>query len=85
MTKLDKLKTRLLQKPKDFTYEELSSLLQKLGYEELKLGKTAGSRVAFCHSVTSHIIRLHRPHPSNIIKSYLFRKLIEELEKEGLL
>jgi hypothetical protein len=85
MTKLDKLKTRLLQKPKDFTYEELSSLLQKLGYEELRLGKTAGSMVAFYHSFTSHIIRLHRPHPSNMIKSYLIRKLIEELEKEGLL
>jgi len=85
MTKLDKLKTRLLQKPKDFTYEELSSLLQKLNYEELKLGKNSSSRVAFYHSVTSHIIRLHRPHPSDIIKSYLIRKLIEELQKEGLL
>lgn len=85
MTKLDKLKIRLLQKPKDFTYEELSSLLLKLGYEELKLGKTSGSRVAFCHAVTSHIIRLHRPHPSNIIKSYLIRQIIEELEKESLL
>jgi hypothetical protein len=80
MRKLDKFKIRLLQKPKDFTYEELSSLLLKLGYEELKLGETAGLRVAFCPSVTSHIIRLHRPHPSNIIKSYLIRKLIEELE-----
>jgi hypothetical protein len=40
MTKLDKLKARLLQKPKDFRYEELAALLLGLGYEEKKTGKS---------------------------------------------
>lgn len=85
MTKLDKLKARLLKKPKDFTFEELSNLLNKLGYEKMKLGKTSGSRIAFCHEKSKHLIRLHKPHPGNIIKSYLIQQLIDELEKEGLL
>jgi hypothetical protein len=50
MTKLDKLKARLLQKPNDFTFQELETLLLWLGYEEKKTGKTAGSRKAlFIH------------------------------------
>ena len=36
MTKLDKLKARLLQKPNDFTFQELETLLLWLGYEEKK-------------------------------------------------
>ena len=41
MTKLDKLKARLLQKPKDFSFQELETLLIGLGYEEKKTGKTS--------------------------------------------
>lgn len=81
MTKLDKLKQRLLSRPKDFTFEELVSLLSKIGYEEIKLGKTAGSRKAFYHPENQHIIRLHKPHPKNILKMYVIDMVIKELQK----
>jgi hypothetical protein len=85
MTKLDKLKARLLLKPKDFTYQELETLLLGLGYEEKKTGKTAGSRKSFIHSQTKSIIRLHKPHSSPILKTYVILEVIQILTKEGYL
>ena len=85
MSKKEKLLLRFLAKPKDFSYEELKSLLNGLGYLEISKGKTSGSRVAFVNKVNSHIIRLHKPHPKNILKAYQIELIIEELQKENLL
>lgn len=85
MSGKEKLLTRLLQRPKDFSYSELKTLLIGLGYEELNKGKTSGSRVAFTNQITNHIIRLHKPHPKNILKSYQIDLIIEELKKEKLI
>jgi len=85
MTKKEKLTTRLLSKPKDFRYSELVSLLGSLGYQEFSTGKTSGSRIAFCHGKTRHIIRLHRPHPGDIMKMYQVELIIDVLKREGML
>ena len=85
MTQLDKLLTRLLSNPKDFTFDELEKLLGKLGFEEKKTGKTSGSRKAFIHGDSKLIIRLHKPHPSNILKTYVIREVIEVLKNGGLI
>jgi hypothetical protein len=84
MTQYEKRITRLFSKPKDFRYSELVSLLASLGYQEIKTGKTAGSRVAFCHSKTKNIIRLHRPNPGDILKMYQLEMIIDLLVSEGL-
>lgn len=85
MSRKEKLKEKLLSKPKDFSYDELKSLLNGLGYVETNKGKTSGSRVAFVNKENSHIIRLHKPHPKNILKAYQVDLIIEELRKENLL
>ena len=85
MSKRDKLIERLLQKPLDFEYDEARTLLGKLGYKEENRGRTSGSRVAFVHTETKHIIRLHKPHPNNILKKYQIDQLIEELENQGVI
>jgi hypothetical protein len=85
MSKKEKLKKRFLSKPKDFTYDELRSLLISLGFEESNKGKTSGSRVSFIHSVTKLPIDLHKPHPKNILKAYQVNQILEELTKQGLL
>lgn len=85
MSKKEKLVERLLSKPKDFSYDELKSLLTGFGYAESNKGKTSGSRVAFINEKNSHIIRLHKPHPKNILKSYQIDLIIEELQKENLI
>jgi len=79
MRKHEKLLQRFLSKPKDFSYNELKTLLRSFGYEEIKTGRTAGSRIAFYNNETSHIIRLHKPHPKNILKRYQLDFLEQEL------
>lgn len=85
MSKLEKFKERLLSCPKDFTFDEMVGLLNKLGYKERKLDKTSGSRIAFSRLESQSIIRIHKPHPSNILKLYVIDMLIEVLRKEDLL
>ncbi len=75
MTKIDKLLRKFLNNPKDFTWNELLKLLNSLGYEKLE---GSGSRVKF---VNRHkdIIELHKPHPENIVKPYIIKKIIKKL------
>ena len=85
MGKIDKLVRRLLARPKDFTYDELVKVLNHFDYEEIKKGKTSGSRRAFVRNSTKHIIRLHKPHPGNILKIYVVDYVIKEVKEQGLL
>jgi hypothetical protein len=80
MSKLEKLKQKFLEKSKNFTYDELKTLLNGFGYSELKTGKTSGSRVAFINEEKRHVIRLHKPHPKNVLKRYQLDLIEEELK-----
>ena len=82
MSKFEKLIDRLQRKPKDFTYEELKTVLTGLGYSESNKGKTSGSRVAFINVETNYILRIHKPHPANIIKAYALKYIINELKTQ---
>jgi len=80
MGKRDKLWSRLHSKPKDFTWQEVTSLLKGLGYE-LFNGK--GSKRKFVHTETKALISLHEPHPSNILKEYMVDLIVEHLRGLG--
>jgi hypothetical protein len=80
MSKIEKLIKRLLSYPKDFTYNELKTLLLSFGYSEVQ---GAGSRV--CFSKNNHKIKLHKPHPRNILKAYQLSLIIDELTTKGLI
>ena len=71
--------------PKDFTYDELKKFLAGLGYEQTKKGKTSGSRVAFINQGSKHIIRLHKPHPGNIVKSYALEQIYDDLKGKEII
>ena len=60
MTKKNKLLERFLSVPKDFTYDELKTLLRSLGYEESNLGKTSGSRVEFYNEINYHKFKINK-------------------------
>ena len=83
MSKKDKLIERLLKKPKDFTFDEMESLLLYLGYQ-LKQGGT-GSEVKFIKDGSNEVINFHKPHPNGILKRYVLDQVIEKLRKDGLL
>ena len=82
MGKKEKLIERLLKKPKDFTFEEMVTLLSYLVYE-LKRGGT-GSGVKFVKDGSNEVINFHKPHPNGILKSYIINQIIDKLRKDGL-
>lgn len=85
MSKKHKLIIRLLKIPKDFTWNELHAALLTLGFEEIRTTQTSGSRRKFYNSKLGLIVNLHKPHPSNIVKTYALRQVIQKLKDSGLL
>ncbi len=80
MSKNEKILKRFLTIPKNFTWDELVKLLNHLGYiEKSTKGKTGGSRRKFVNDKLD-IINLHKPHPSNIVKQYVIKQIIEKLD-----
>lgn len=78
MSKIEKLIVKFKSIPKDLTWEELLKILTYFGFEEIKKkGKTGGSRVKFSNE-NNNIINLHKPHPSNIVKQYVIKQILEK-------
>ena len=80
MSRIDKLLIRFRSYPKDFTYNELSTLLASFGYKEVR---SVGSRVCFFKD--DHKIKLHKPHPGSILKLYQLDLIMEELTSKGII
>ena len=78
MNRKQKLIARFLSMPSDFQYEEMVILLRYFDFEEVKKGKTSGSRVKFMNPEGIPIM-LHKPHPSRIIKHYQLKQIKEVL------
>lgn len=85
MSKKEKLLERLKSKPKDFSYDELRVLLMGLGFVEDNRGKTSGSAVSFANININERIKLHKPHPRNILKVYQVEYILEELKRIGVI
>lgn len=84
MSRKEKLLQRLKSRPKDFSWDELQRVLEGLGYELVKQGKTGGSRRRFIHD-TAPPITLHKPHPGNIVKLYAIDDVLNLLKQENLI
>lgn len=82
MSRTEKLVTRLRNLDGSFTWQELETLLNQLGYEKQQ---GSGSRVKFSNGDPLAMINLHRPHPGNELKKYARRQVIERLEQGGLI
>lgn len=80
MSKPQKLIDRIRKIPSDFTYDELRTLLNGLGYVEVQSGKTA---VKFINLDLKHIVRLHRPNSENILKMYQTEDILSHFESRG--
>ena len=82
MTKINKLIARIKSRPKDFGWHELTTLLNKLGFDELQ---GSGSRVKFYHEDEDCLIQLHKPHPTRILKPYAISEVLNILIIKGLI
>jgi hypothetical protein len=85
MGRLEKLIEKLLNPGSTITFQELEFILRKLEYTEKKTGKTSGSRKAYVNIDIKHIIRIHKPHPSNELKVYVKNYIVTELRKKKLI
>ena len=83
MGRKEKLIERLKKNPKDFTFDEMKTLLESLGFEMFNKGKTSGSRVKFLKGNTAII--LHKPHPRKELLEYQIKQVLEVLKKEDLI
>ena len=79
----EKLIERLKSIPKDFTFDEMQSALESLGFTMSNKGKTSGSRVKFYRENIPII--MHRPHQRKELQEYQIKQILEVLEKESLL
>ena len=81
MSRIKKLLIKFFSVPSDLSWSELYMILNHFGYVEIKKkGKTSGSRRKFVND-NKDIINLHKPHPSNIVKEYIIKQLIEKLNR----
>jgi hypothetical protein len=64
MSTREKLIERFKTQPKDFTFDEVKTLLNGFGFEMSGKGKTSGSRVRFQNRKLKLIIDMHKPHTS---------------------
>ena len=85
MSKKEKLINRLKTKPKDFTYNEAKTLLEAVGFVESNKGRTSGSRVVFIEYKNGLKFELHKPHPGNVLKTYVILRLINILKEMGVI
>lgn len=79
MNKKDKLIKRFKTQPRDFTFDEVVTLFQGCGFELEHKGSTSGSRVKFYNAKDENSYIMHKPHPSNIIKGYMMRDILNYL------
>ncbi len=84
MSRLEKEIERLKSKPKDYTYDEVKSLLNKLGFFENNKGRTSGSKVEFLNK-DGKKIEIHKPHPKNILKAYQINLILKTLKEWRLI
>jgi hypothetical protein len=83
VSKKQKLINRLKSKPRDFTFDEATTLLLSLGFRLSNKGRTSGSRVSF--HLGSLSITLHKPHPQKELLPEQVRDILKKLEGEGLI
>ena len=85
MSKEEKLLKRLLQKPKDFTFDEVKTLLARYGYYLENSGITSGSTVKFVNDEKQIKFKMHKPHNRKELLTYQINDLIDFLEETEIL
>jgi len=77
----EKLKAKLDTLPKNFTWDELVTLMRQYGFRLLNAKRGSGRR--FYNEKLERIVIFHEPHPENTLKRYVLeevKQLLEEIE-----
>ncbi len=79
MSKAEKILSRLLSYPKDFTWDELKIVMCQHNFE---LHTGSGSGRKFIHE-SGYPFCIHEPHPGNIMKKYALKFAVNALREVG--
>jgi HicA toxin of bacterial toxin-antitoxin, len=79
VSRAEKAIQRLLRQPRDFTWDEFTTVMESFDYE-LKTG--AGSSRKFIHRATRVVFMIHEPHPAKVLKAYQVKSAITFLKQE---
>lgn len=83
MSKKEKLEAKLLSLSRSLTWQELCSILQRLGFD---IDKGKGSKRQFNHPEKDKaVISLHEPHPERTVKVCYQKQVIAMLKESELL
>ncbi|MCB5194719.1 type II toxin-antitoxin system HicA family toxin [Deefgea salmonis] len=80
MSKAGKLLQRLKSLPRDFTWDDLKSVMSQHGFE---LHTGAGSARKFIYKKTNYPFAIHEPHPGSIMKPYALKAAVSALKDVG--
>ena len=80
MSQSAKLLKRFPGKPKDFTWDEIVTLLSSLGYDVVP---NDGSSRKFHNKLKDSVICMHEPHPKRVLKTYQIIEIPKTLKKSG--
>ena len=83
MSSKDKLIARLKSVPNNFTFDEMKSVLESLGFALINQGKISGSRVGFKKGEI--LIKLHKPHPQKEMAQYQLKQILRLLEEKEMI
>jgi len=83
MSTKEKLIKRFMRQPTDFTWDELVRLFGIFGFTLDNKGKSSGSCTSFIKDGEVHT--LHKPHPSNNLKRYAMKKVLDFLVEKGFI
>lgn len=84
MSQTDKLKDSFGDCRGTFRYRDFERMILGMGFDQLRAGKTGGSRRKFMHRVTKAMIFLDEPHDGEM-RPAMVRRMQEQLENLGLL
>ncbi len=73
------------QTPAGLKWDELVGVLKYLGYEQLKSGKSSGSRRKFYHKTKDALISCHQPHPSPDVDKGCVADIVTHLKTYGFI
>ncbi len=80
MVKSAKLIARLRAIPSDFTWNELVTALRSVGFQDVS--DKPGSYRTF-KSEDGKKFFLHQPHPQTIVKKYVLREVVKQIDAMG--
>ncbi|NIE98498.1 type II toxin-antitoxin system HicA family toxin [Pantoea sp. Acro-805] len=81
MARKEKLKAKLDILPKNFTWEELVTLMSQYGFRVLNAKRGSGRK--FYNEKLDRIAIFHEPHPENTLKRYVLeevKQLLDEID-----